>query len=126
MSVKEGIALAILAAVLFFVLRESKSPIAVYVPIFGGVLLISGALLRLAKVDIIPFFEGYGVQKDIIATVLKVLSVGFLTEIGAQTCEDLGASSLSRRLTFFGNTEIFLLIWPTLRELLTLSMEMLS
>ena len=126
MSITDGIAFAVLGAVLFFILRESKSGFAPFVPLLGGILLFIAALLRLTNGGLLTLFSRFGIREEGIALVFKVLSVGFLTEAGADTCEELGAAVLAKRLIFFGNTEIFLLVLPTLEELLRLSLEYLS
>ncbi len=126
MSIHEGVAFALLGAVLFFVLRESKSPLAPLLPLLGGLALLLSALTALERLELFSLLETYGVEGDTAKTVFKVLFVGFLTELGADTCEELGAASLSRRLCFFGNVEIFLIVWPILSEILTLSGELLS
>lgn len=126
MSITDGIAFAVLGAVLFFILRESKSAAAPFIPLIGGILLFVSSLLRLSEGGVFALFSAFGIKEEGIALVFKVLSVGFLTEAGADTCEELGASLLAKRLVFFGNAEIFLLVLPTLKELLRLSLEYLS
>jgi hypothetical protein len=126
MSAYEGVGFAVLGAVLFFVLRESKSALAPMVPVIGGIALLLAAFSRFASLEVLGFFTENGIGKNETKTIFKMLSVGFLTEIGADTCDELGASVLAKRLVFLGNIEIFLLAWPILSELLTLSMEMLS
>lgn len=126
MSAWEGCAFALLGALLFFVLKESKSALAVFLPVLGGLALVLSTVIKLSESEVFSFFFESGVDTDIVKIVFKVLFVGFLTEISSDVCEELGAGVLSRRLCFFGNAEIFLLTWPILSEILTLSMEMLS
>ncbi len=126
MSVYEGCAFALLGAVLFFVLKEARSALSPLLPVLGGIALFLSAFLKLAESEVFEFFGKYGLGDTTVKTVFKVLFVGFLTEISSDICEELGAGTLSRRLCFFGNVEIFLITWPILSEILESSMEMLS
>ena len=124
MTAQTALGFAVLGAVLIFVLRESKSPLAPLLSLFAGTLLLSAALARYAESELFTVLASLS-EKEETKTVFKVLSVGLLTEIGADTCDELGAASLGKRLVFFGNAEIFFLVFPVLRELLTLSGELL-
>ena len=124
MSIWEGIGFALLGALLFFILRESKSPLAPLLSLLGGTILLLSALLRYAESEIFETLSAFA-GKEETKTVFKILCVGFLTEIGADTCDELGATAIGKRLVFFGNAEIFLLTWPVLKELLSLSGDLL-
>ncbi len=124
MTVEGAFGFAILGGVLIFVLKESKSPFAPLLSLLSGTLLFLTALSRYAESELLTTLAALG-EREEAKTVLKVLSVGLLTEIGADTCDELGAGTLGKRLVFFGNAEIFFLIFPVLKELLTLSGELL-
>ena len=124
MTVESALGFAVLGAVFVFVLKESKSPLAPLVSLLGGIVLLCAALSRYAESELIETLSALSAKEEA-RTVLKVLSVGLLTEIGADTCDELGAPLLGKRLVFFGNAEILFFIWPTLRELLLFSGELL-
>ena len=124
MTPERAFGFAILGAVLVFVLKESKSPLAPLLSLLSGTLLFCAALSRYAQSELLSTLSALA-EKEEAKTVLKVLSVGLLTEIGADTCDELGAGALGRRLVFLGNAEIFFLVFPVLKELLTLSGELL-
>lgn len=124
MTLTEGLVLALLSAVLAFVLRESKSPLTPFISILGGVLLLLSTFLRLGESEVLSKFSALLSAAET-KTVFKVLSVGLLTEIAADTCEELGSPVLAKRLVFFGNAEILLLILPTLSEMLSLAEDLL-
>ena len=126
MSLLSGVAFAVLGAVLYFVLRESKSPLAPLLPLLGGVALLLSAFSSLGKNDFLSALAGYGIEGDMAKTVFKVLFAGFIIELGADVCEELGSAALGKRLCFFGNIEILLLVLPILSEIFSLSGELLS
>ena len=124
MTTESAFGFAVLGAVLVFVLRESKSPLAPLLSLSAGILLLFSTLSRFAESELLKSVAALA-EREESRTVFKVLSVGLLTEIGADTCEELGAATLGKRLVFFGNAEIFLLAWPVLKDLLLLSGELL-
>lgn len=126
MSLTAGVGFAVLSAVLYFVLRESKSPLAPLLPLLGGTALLLSALASLGKADLLSVLSGYGIEGDMAKTVFKVLFAGFIIELGADVCEELGSVALGKRLCFFGNIEILLLVLPILSEIFAVSGELLS
>ncbi len=126
MSMAVALGLALLGAVLSSLLRELKSPYAPYVAALAGLLVLG---LLFGKWDsltpLLSFFEKAGLS-EATRLVLKVLGVGYLTEIGAEICRELGAESLASRLSLLGRMEIFLLSLPALEKLFTAAVEMLG
>ena len=82
MTAQTALGFAVLGAVLIFVLRESKSPLAPLLSLFAGTLLLSAALARYAESELFTVLASLS-EKEETKTVFKVLSVGLLTEIGA-------------------------------------------
>ena len=126
MTVYEGVGFCLVGSILFFALKEWRSPLAPLLPLLGGLALLGLTLVKLSENGLFDFFARYGVTGETAKLVSKVLGAGFLTEIGADTCEELGAATLGKRLVFFGNVEIFLLVWPLFKEVLTQAMALLS
>lgn len=124
MTAAAALGFAVLGAILIFILKESKSPLAPLLSLAGGVVLLSAALSRYAESELPSFLLSLA-KKEEGELVFKVLGIGFLTELGADVCDELGSSSLGKRLIFFGNAEILLLSLPVLKDLLTLSGELL-
>ncbi len=124
MSAAEGVAFAVLCAVLFFVLRESKSPHGALLLLIGGLALLFSSLSQVLSLGILSSLSALLGEEEG-KTLVKVLGVGLLVDVGCDVCEELGAQTLSKRLVFFGNAEILLLIYPILSELFTLSEELL-
>ncbi len=124
MTGASAVGFATLGAVLVFILKESKSSLAPLLSLVGGTVLLCAALSRYAESELPSFLLSLA-GKEETKLIFKVLGVGFLTELGADVCDELGASALGKRLVFLGNTEILLLSLPVLKELLTLSGELL-
>ena len=126
MTVLETLGISLLCAVSALVLREFKSPIAPFVTLIGGLLILLSLVPRakaaidfaLSLSESLPAFFG--------ETVGKVLGVGFLCGAGADVCSELGAPALGAKLSLFGKLEIFLLSLPILTELLSRAEALLS
>ena len=126
MSVLAALGLALLGAFLFSLLRELKSPYAPYAALLSGVLLLCGLLGQWERLSPLwTYFEEAGLSETG-KLVLKVLGVGYLTEIGADICRELGAETLGARFALLGRMEIFLLSLPTLEALFSSAVAMLG
>ncbi len=126
MSVALALGLSLLGAVLFSLLRELKSPYAPYAAIAAGLLVLLSLFGKWESLSpLLDFFERAGLSEPV-RLVLKVLGVGYLTEIGADVCRELGAESLASRLSLFGRMEIFLLSLPSLEKLFEAALSLLG
>ena len=124
MTFGAGLGFAVLCAALAFVLRECKSPLTPFVSILGGIALLLGTLSRVADGEIISKLSSLFQGEDT-KIVFKVLAIGLLTEVCADTCEELGSPTVAKRLVFFGNVEILFVTLPTLSELFSLTEDLL-
>ena len=124
MTLTGALGMAVLCAAMTFILRESKSPLAPFACALGGITLLLGAFSRLSDSELIGKLSSLFAGEES-KTVFKVLSIGLLTEICADTCEELGSPTLAKRLVFFGNAEILLLVFPILLDLFSLAGDML-
>ena len=57
---------------------------------------------------------------------LKILFVGYLFGISADICTELGEGGIANALTLVGRVETFLLVLPSLDEILRLGMELVG
>ena len=126
MTVLETLGISLLCAISALVLRESKSPVAPFVTLIGGVLLLFSLLPRITAALEFASTLAEALPAMFGETVAKVLAVGFLCGVGTDICADLGAPSLGAKLTLVGKLEIFLLALPILTELLSRAEALIS
>ena len=126
MTLLSTLGIGVLCAVSALVLRECKSPLAPFLTLFGGVLLLASLLPRLAP--FVAWAEALAGTLPVMVgeTVGKVLAAGFLCHMGAEACADLGSPSLGAKLELAGKIEIFLLSFPILKELFSRVEALLS
>ena len=126
MSLGQTVGVALLLSLVALFLRESKSALAPLLLLGGGVVLLLGVLPRLfAFSSLFSLLSSAGLEEET-ETVAKVLSVGFLTSIGAEACTELGAPSVASKLELCGRIEILLLALPALNELVSGALSLLS
>lgn len=112
----------ILALVSSAVIKSTRPEYSVFLSLAAGTLLslVTLAALRPLFDYIISLgeksaFSGYT------AILLKVIAIGFLTEITAGICIDAGESALAEQVGFFGRGEILLLSLPLIRDAVELA-----
>ena len=125
MSALELCAMALVLAVSLYLLsRLGLRDVGAYAAV-GGTLLLSGVARPLGEAvsTLLPLAEGVG--EEAIASVSKALSLGYLTGLCADLCEDLGQTGVSRALIFGGRAMIFSLSVPYIRERVELARGLL-
>lgn len=117
MNLLTTLGVGLLTATSALLLKELKSPIAPLVTLSGGILLLLSVFSRLSP--IVTWAEGLSDTLPAVVgeTVSKVLAAGVLTSFGADTCNELGATSLATKLELAGKLEILLLSLPLFKEL---------
>ena len=126
MTMGQTVGTALLLALMAWVLRESKSALSPLLLAGGGLLLLLGVFPKLSAFSsLFSFFSTVGLEEET-ETAVKVLSVGFVTSMGAETCVELGAPSVAGKLELCGRIEILLLALPTLNALISGALSLLS
>lgn len=117
MNLLTTLGVGLVAAVSALLLRECKSPLAPFVTLSCGLILLLALFSRISPIlswaqalsDSLPTAVG--------ETVGKVLAAGLLTSIGSDICIELGAPALGAKLELAGKIEILLLSLPLFGEL---------
>ena len=100
------------------------------VPVFSlicFILIISLAEPYLREVceRLLALGEGNGVSQEARA-VLKVVGVGYLCGIVADSCQELGEGRIASAVTFVGRIEIIVIVVPFFEEIIRLGAELLG
>ena len=116
------IAIGLTSAVVYSLLKDTKPEIAYLVLLAGSVVVFMMVIDML--VEIISTINGLaqktGLDTKIIASVLKIIGVGYLTEFSAWICEDMCAKSMSDKVLFGGKVIIMFLSLPIITALIEL------
>ncbi|HEY8419897.1 MAG TPA: stage III sporulation protein AD [Clostridia bacterium] len=121
------IAIGLTSAVVYSLLKENKPEIAYLVLLAASIIVFMMVVDML--IEIISTINGLaqktGLDTSIIASVLKIIGVGYLTEFAAGICEDMGAKSMSDKVLFGGKVIIMFLSLPIIIALIELIISIL-
>ncbi len=116
---------AVLIGVTLSFLRESGNRFTWLVAAGGGILLTIWGIGRLGGVfSVFADLTSKTELSPYLTLVLKALGVGYVVQISADVCRDLGANEAGKRLELCGRAELLLLALPPLGELIHLASQM--
>ena len=121
------IAVGVVASAAALHLKSDRPELAFAVVLAAGVL---GFSLLLSEVgEVVSVFSevaaSTGMQGSVYTSILKMIGIGYLTEIAAETVADFGSQSLATKITLAGKLSVFLLAMPIFKNLLTVVSELL-
>lgn len=121
---------ALIGVFAILIVRKSNSDGAVPLKMTVGVILAVGCVVIASPV--IEFINEMstvigGVGGEIyVGTLLKALGIAIITHICATVCRDSGEGSVAGYVELGGKIEIVLISLPLIREILSLSIELLE
>ena len=120
MNIVQLLGCGFLTLVVYLVLQEYKSNVAIFVVTAFGVLVLVQSAGRLQQmVDaLMAVCQETGVHTAYFTVILKMIGIAWLTEFLCQTCRDAGSGALAVKLEFAAKLAILLLFFPVLTELL--------
>lgn len=127
MNVAQVVGIALVASVLLVLLRQARPEWAVLLSIVTAV-----SILFLLVDDIAAVVRVVGqvahradIDARYVDTLLKIVGVAYLTDLGAQLCRDAGESALAAKVQLAGKIMILLLAVPILMAVLELLLGLL-
>ena len=120
MNIFQLLGCGFLTLVLYLVLQEYKSNMAVFVVTAFGILALSQAAGQLQQMidTLLDLCVQAGVHTAYFTVILKMIGIAWLAEFLCQTCRDAGSSALAVKLEFAAKIAILMLFFPVLTELL--------
>lgn len=107
---------ALITLLLTLLLRRQNEPIAVFIPLVFGILLLaalSGQLKQLTEM-LWKIAESAGVKAEYLSLLLKVIGIAFLAEFSAGIARDAGEQTIAAKIDFAGKILIMLYAAPLL------------
>ena len=116
-----------MGVLLLLFLRQSKPDFAPLVTLtlcvmLGGV----GIASLLPAVDFMQELPLNESTAQSLTVMLKSLGLAFITQTTAEFCRDAGESAVASKVELIGRAEILLLCLPMLRELMSITAEVLT
>ena len=126
-SLLKIIAISVIASVLALSVKGDRPELTFLILISAGIVAI---FLLVGQVrEVVVFFSEIasksGISGGIFLSLLKMVGIGYLTEIAAETVADFGSQSLSAKITLAGKLCVFLLATPIFKALLTIVSDLL-
>ncbi|WP_223066534.1 stage III sporulation protein AD [Paenibacillus caui] len=114
MEMIQIVGLGLIAAILSLVLKEQKPIFAFLIAAFAGIAIF---LFLIGKIGtIIDTLEQLaaesGIQTIYLKTILKIIGIAYIAELGAQTVRDAGQEAIASKIELAGKVLIMVLAIP--------------
>lgn len=114
MDILQIVTIGIIASLLFMVLKDTHAAIAYLLIVLTGIILLSVILTQIGTV--LKLIESLGEKASIdgiyMETILKIIGIAYIAEIGANIVRDAGLSSIASKIELAGKVFILLLAVP--------------
>ncbi|MDR3022316.1 MAG: stage III sporulation AC/AD family protein [Clostridiales bacterium] len=117
-------AIGIITAICIMILKDIRSDMAVYLSIFGGLIILLMVVEELTGIITVlnTIADKAGLSGDFLSVILKIVGLGFVIDFSAGVCEDTGNKSLAEKIVLGGKISIMFVALPivvSLFELIT-------
>jgi stage III sporulation protein AD len=114
MDIIQIVTLGIIASILYIILKEMRGPFAFILLLITGIVLFLAVISQIGS--IIRLIETLGQKASIngmyIETILKIIGIAYITELGASITKDAGLSAVASKIELAGKIFILLLAIP--------------
>lgn len=128
MEIVQLLGIGLLVLVLYFVLQEQKSPLALLLVMAFCLVAFSIIIKQIITImtSLQTISRMAGVNDIYLVTVLKILGIAYLTELVAQLCRDGGSAALGLKLEQAAKITILALSMPILTAIAEAILELLG
>ena len=127
MDILQLLGCGFLTLVVYLVLNEYKSSVAIFVVTAFGVLVLiqSAGQLHTIINTLLELCVQAGVHTAYVTVILKMIGIAWLAEFLCQTCRDAGSNALALKLEFAAKIAILIVFFPVFKELLEVVLSIL-
>ena len=120
MNILQLLGCGFLTLVVYLVLQEYKSSIAIFVVTAFGILVLVQSTEYLQQIidTLLAVCVQAGVRIAYFTVILKMIGIAWLAEFLCQICRDAGSGALAVKLEFAAKISILMMFFPILTELL--------
>jgi stage III sporulation protein AD len=114
------IGLCLAATAMAVVLRGLRAEYALALSLTAGGLALAGIIIALEPVlsEIADMTMVSGIGPENTAVILKVMGVGFITQLAGESCRDAGESAIASKVELAGRVSILVLALPVFGQVL--------
>lgn len=114
MDIIQIVTFGIIASLLYIILKDMRGPFAFIVLLITGIVLFIAIISQIGAV--IRLIESLGQKAQVngmyIETILKIIGIAYITELGASITKDAGLGAVASKIELAGKLFILLLAIP--------------
>lgn len=121
MDIIKIILIGVVTSVATIVLKQFKPELSILVSLAGGVIILISLINYLGQIvsSFIQIVNKTSINFALFSSVLKIVGVGYLTEFGANICNDTGNSSVADKVLLAGKVIILCLALPIVSSMIS-------
>jgi stage III sporulation protein AD len=127
MNIMTFVAFAIIATVLIVIVKQQKPEIAMQIRVAAAALIFLA--LASSIYYIMKIFEDLALQANLnivfLGTILRIIGIAYITEFGAQICQDANENALANKVVLAGKTLMLILAIPIISTILKILITIL-
>ncbi|WP_284140367.1 MULTISPECIES: stage III sporulation protein AD [unclassified Virgibacillus] len=114
MDIVQIVIFGIVASILYIVLKDLNSTFAFFILLLTGIIIFLAIMKQIGV--IIKLIESLGSKAHIdglyIQTILKIIGIAYITELGANITKDAGLNAVASKIELAGKVFILVLAIP--------------
>lgn len=114
MDILQIVLMSIIASIIYIVLKDVNPTFAFFIILFVGLMIFSGIIQQV--ILIFQVIQSLGEQASVpgfyLETILKIIGIAYIAELGASLTQDAGLHSVSKNIELAGKVFILLLAIP--------------
>ncbi|MCM3738764.1 stage III sporulation protein AD [Oceanobacillus luteolus] len=114
MDILQLVIISIVASVIFIILKDINPGFAFFIIILVGIIIFSSVIQQIRL--IFQVIQSLGEQASVpglyLETILKIIGIAYIAELGASMTKDAGLNSVAKNIELAGKIFILLLAIP--------------
>ncbi|GGJ47450.1 stage III sporulation protein AD [Virgibacillus salexigens] len=114
MDILQIVTLGLVASLLFIILKDVNSTFAFFVIVITGIIIFISIIQQIGSIFQLIQTLGAKAQVDgmYLETILKIIGIAYIAELGANITKDAGLASVASKIELAGKIFILLLAVP--------------
>ncbi|WP_042223484.1 stage III sporulation protein AD [Oceanobacillus manasiensis] len=114
MDIVQIVTLGIVASILYIILKEINSSMAFFIILITGIIIFFSVIQQISS--IFQLIQSLGTKANVegmyMDTILKIIGIAYIAELGAGITKDAGLGSVAAKIELAGKIFILLLAVP--------------
>lgn len=121
MDIIKILIVGVVTSIATIVLKQFKPELSILVSLAGGIIILIGIINYLGNIvnSFMQIVNKTNVNFALFSSVLKIVGVGYITEFGANVCNDTGNSSIADKVLLAGKIIILCLALPIVSSMIS-------